>query len=82
MIACAFYAKNTIELSVFLKGGDFLMTDAGKNARNEYYRKYREKNRDRVNQLHREWSRKHPERIKEYNDAHWDKIGKQNEENT
>lgn len=40
-------------------------------AQREYMRQYRAKNRERINQQHREWNRKHPEAVREYRLRYW-----------
>jgi hypothetical protein len=44
-------------------------------ARREYARKYREQNRDRMNEMHKKWRDKpeNKEKIKLYNDRYWEK---------
>lgn len=45
--------------------------EKAKAAKQEYMRKYRQKNRERLNQQHRDWSRKHPEAVKQYQHRYW-----------
>jgi len=49
------------------------LSEEAKKARREYMRKYREKNRERINKTKREWARNNPEKIKEYTVRHWEK---------
>lgn len=52
------------------------MTSEAKSARREYHRKWREKNRDKVNEYHRKWSRENPEKVKAAQFRYWDKQSK------
>jgi hypothetical protein len=42
-------------------------------ARREYARQYRENNRKRVNELHKEWRSRNKEKVKGYNERYWEK---------
>jgi hypothetical protein len=46
-------------------------------AKKEYMRKYREKNRERMNETHRAWRKANAHKIQEYNERFWDKKAKE-----
>jgi hypothetical protein len=52
---------------------DMELSPKAKQARREYKRKWREKNREHVRRYNREWKRKHPERVKEHARRYWEK---------
>ena len=41
-----------------------MMTEAAKQARREYQRRWREKNRERIRQYDREWTKNNPDKVK------------------
>ena len=41
-----------------------MMTEAAKQARREYQRQWREKNRKRIRQYNREWTKNNPDKVK------------------
>ena len=45
--------------------------DAKTNDRKEYFRKYQQENKDRLNECQREWRAEHPEKVKEYQQRYW-----------
>lgn len=49
------------------------MNEAAKSVRYEYMKEYRRKNKERINELKREWARKNPDKVKEYQDRHWER---------
>lgn len=49
------------------------MDDAARQARAEYQREYREKNRERINEKRRAYAKAHPDKIREYQERHWKK---------
>lgn len=70
------------------------MNDQAKKLRNEYAKKYREKNKDKLkayqkewrnahreelNEKRRQWAKDHPDKIKEYNDNYWERLAERNE---
>lgn len=50
------------------------MTDEAREARNEYMRNWRKKNREKVNERNRKYRENHKEKVKEYNERYWAKI--------
>lgn len=48
-----------------------------RKAKREYMRKYREKNKEKVNKLNREWRKANPEKVKEYQERFWEKKAKE-----
>lgn len=51
------------------------MTDEAANAKKEYFKKYQQENRDRLNEYNRKWRAEHPEKVKEYNQRYWERKG-------
>lgn len=43
-------------------------------ARKQYQREYRKKNRDKINAYRRDWNQKNPDRLKEYNRRYWERV--------
>ena len=52
------------------------MDEEAKKARREYYREYREKNRERINENYRKWTRENPEKTKAIQARYWQKKAK------
>ncbi|MGN7233861.1 hypothetical protein ACTHQ0_29345 [Priestia megaterium] len=42
-----------------------------KQDRSEYFKQYREKNRERINQTRNEWARENPEKVALYQMRYW-----------
>jgi hypothetical protein len=53
------------------------MSEEAKAAKREYMRKYREKNRERMNETHRAWRKSNRHKIEEYNERFWNKKAKE-----
>lgn len=51
-----------------------MMTDEAREARNEYMRNWRKKNREKVNERNRKYREKNKEKVKEYNERYWAKV--------
>lgn len=49
------------------------MTNEASSARQEYMRRYRKKNRTRLNEYQRKWRRENPERCAKYIETYWSK---------
>lgn len=69
--------KNTTQIIFYsLLGGETMtLSDQALEKRREYYRQYREKNRERYNQIARNWRAK-PEnklKIQSYNQQYWER---------
>lgn len=47
------------------------LSPEAREARREYNRKYREKNRAKINEYHRQWNKAHPDRAKKYTSDYW-----------
>lgn len=45
--------------------------DAKTNDRKEYFRKYKQENKEKLNEYQREWRAEHPEKVKEYQQRYW-----------
>lgn len=50
-----------------------MMTPEAKKARNEYYKQWREKNRDKFNAACKKWQRANPDKIVEYQRRYWER---------
>lgn len=50
-------------------------------AKREYMRKYREKNREKLNAYAREWRKENPDKVKQYDKNYWSKQVKGYESN-
>ncbi len=55
------------------------MTQEAMEARRDYKRKYRAKNREKINQQQREWRARNPEKVREYQSRYWEKAAKASE---
>lgn len=44
-----------------------------KKNRTEYFRRYREENRERLNAYHRQWTRDNPDKVRAYKKKYRDK---------
>ena len=51
-----------------------------KQDRSQYFKEYRERNRERINQTRNEWARENPEKVALYQMRHWEKKIKQLQE--
>lgn len=52
------------------------MTPEAREASRAYAREYRQRNRERINQLQREWRRKNPDKVREQRERHWERKAK------
>lgn len=50
---------------------DKTINDKIVKAKREYWKEYRDKNRDKINSYHREWRDKNKDKVKEYNKNYW-----------
>ncbi|MCC5910157.1 MAG: hypothetical protein JJT76_06935 [Clostridiaceae bacterium] len=48
------------------------MKDASE-VKKEYYRKYREENKEKLNEYKRQWRAENPEKTREYNQRYWER---------
>ena len=55
------------------------MTIEAIKARRAYQRKYRKKNRERINSQRRKWQSENREKAREYNQRYWQKIAEGNQ---
>ena len=55
------------------------MTIEAIKARRDYQRKYRKKNRERINSQRRKWQSENREKAREYNQRYWQKIAEGNQ---
>ena len=75
-----------------MERNDFFMTDAAKEARREYMRKWREENRqsireynrnwrranrDAMNRYAKEWRDANPDKVKGYRESYWERRAEQ-----
>lgn len=44
-----------------------------KEAKREYWRRYRKKNREKLNAYHRNWNKENPEKMRQYRRNYWEK---------
>lgn len=49
------------------------MNEAAKHERYEYMKRYRKENRERINELKREWNKNNPDKVKEYQERYWER---------
>lgn len=49
------------------------MSEQAKVASREYWRKYREANKDKINAYQRKWRRENPEKVKAAQGRYWEK---------
>ena len=49
------------------------LTEEAKEARRAYYRNYYAKNREKLNEYRREWSKKNPDKVKAAFNRYWKK---------
>jgi hypothetical protein len=66
------YYIEIFDTTLCLLGGDF-MTDEAARVKREYYQKYQQENRERLNKYQREWRAKNPDKVREYNQRYWEK---------
>lgn len=55
------------------------MTMEAIQARRAYQRKYRKRNRERINSQRRKWQSRNREKAREYNQRYWQKIAEENQ---
>ena len=59
-----------------------MLTDKAKEAKKEYYRNYRKnmspEAKEKEKEYNREWRRKNPDKVKSYNESHWEKRAMKN----
>ena len=55
------------------------MTIEAIKARRAYQRKYRKKNKERINSQRRKWQSENREKAREYNQRYWQKIAEENQ---
>jgi hypothetical protein len=51
------------------------MTDEAAKSKKEYFQKYQQENREKLNEYNRKWRAEHPEKVKEYNQRYWERKG-------
>ena len=57
------------------------MTADASEARRLYKRKYRQKNREKINKQQREWRARNPDKVKEYQVRYWERAARRTEDN-
>lgn len=57
------------------------MTDAAKKARNEYLKKWRLANKEKVHNYLRAWRAANPDKVRKYNETFWEKKAAELEAN-
>ena len=58
--------------SIQMEGGIYV-TEAALAAQREYKRKYREKNRDKINEYAKKWRKNNPDKVRQYAETYWTK---------
>lgn len=53
------------------------LSELAKEQKREYYRQYREKNRERYNQTARAWRINNKEKVKQYQADYWERKAKE-----
>lgn len=53
------------------------MSNEAKKSRNEYYKKYRLANAEKLRQYNKEWRKNNPEKVKANTARYWEKKAKQ-----
>jgi len=49
------------------------MKDEAVKVKKEYFQRYQDENRDKLNKYNRQWRSEHPEKVKEYNQRYWER---------
>lgn len=44
-----------------------------KDIKREYYKQYREKNKDRIKETYKKWRDNNKDKVKQYNQSYWNK---------
>ena len=52
------------------------MSDNAINKRREYQRKYREQNKDAINERQNRWRKENKDKVKQYNKTYWENVAK------
>ena len=52
------------------------MTMEAVEVKRNYQREYRHRNRSRINAMQKDWRAKNPDKVKQYNEAYWEKKAK------
>lgn len=50
------------------------MTMEARQARREYRKHYRDRNREKINRQQREWRAGNPEKVRQYEKRYWEKV--------
>jgi hypothetical protein len=66
------YIINIIHKINIERGLQFLNVTA-KEAKAQYAKEYRRKNRERLNEYRKQWAQDHPEKVKQYQETYWTK---------
>lgn len=53
------------------------MSKEALEARKEYMRNYRKKNREHINKTFNEWKKSNPEKVKQYEANYWEKVAQE-----
>lgn len=51
------------------------MNSTAKEAKAQYAKEYRRKNRERLNEYRKQWAQDNPEKVKKYQETYWTKKG-------
>ncbi len=50
-----------------------MISEQARKARNQYYREYRERNKERLKEYRKAWNRKNEDKVKEYHANYWNR---------
>ena len=56
------------------------LTPAGREAKKEYMRKWRESHKEQIREYHREWRKRNPDKVLAAKNRFFNKVGEQNEQ--
>lgn len=57
------------------------MTADASEARRIYKRKYRQRNKEKINKQQREWRGRNPDKVREYQVRYWERVAQRTEVN-
>jgi hypothetical protein len=59
-----------------VRGGEKMLSEAAKQAKREYMKKWREKNKEHYNEYSRKWKKENPEKVQKHQANYWERIAK------
>lgn len=57
-----------------------MLTKEGREARREYERKWREKNKEAVKAYQRKWQKANPDKVRAAKERYWNRVAEMNKE--